>query len=304
MKSPLSAHLALLAMVVIWGVNFSVAKIALAHVTPLQFNVLRFPMAALLLFIVLKLRGQLRLPSRSELPRVLALGVLGNMIYQLCFIFGLDHTSAGNAALLLAGMPIITALLSAALGQERVPARTWVGVVCTFIGIVMIVSGSRRAPGQTHGTFIGDALMLGATIAWAGYTVGSRRLVDRHGPLLVTAWTLWIGAAGLVLVGLRDIARLDISALSVATWSAIVYAGVLSIGLGYMFWYYGLSRLGNTRTSTYSNLTPVVGVLGAWLFLGEAPMLAQIIGAAVIISGVTIAQSGSLPRVADVSPEV
>lgn len=304
MKTPMTAHVALLTMVVIWGVNFSVAKIALLHVTPLQFNVLRFPMAALLLFIVLKLRGELRLPTRAELPRVIGIGVLGNMVYQLCFIFGLDHTSASNAALLLAGTPIITALLSAALGHEHVPVRTWIGVVCTFLGIVLIVTGGRHGNGGNQDSLIGDLLMLGATLAWAGYTVGSRPLVDKHGPVLVTAWTLWIGAIGLVLLGLPDMMRLDVMALSKQTWAAIIYAGVLSIGLGYMFWYYGVSELGNTRTSTYGNLTPVVAVLGAWIVLGEAPLLAQLVGAAIIIGGVTIAQSGSLSPVPVVSPEV
>lgn len=304
MKSPLTAHMALLAMVVIWGVNFSVAKIALAHVSPLQFNVLRFPMAALLLFLVLKVRGELRLPSRAEWPRVLALGLLGNCLYQLCFIFGLDHTSASNAALLLAGTPIITALLSAALGQEHVPMRTWIGVLCTFAGIVLIVTGGTRAVTLGRSTLTGDVLMLGATITWAGYTVGSRPLVDRHGPILVAAWTLWIGAIALVLIGLPDIMRLDWNAMSLRTWSAIMYAGILSIGLGYMLWYYGVSKLGNTRTAAYSNLTPVVAMLGAWIFLSEAPLVSQVIGAAVIITGITIAQVGAVSPVPDVSPEV
>ena len=71
-----------------------------------------------------------------------------------------------------------------------------------------------------------------------------------------------------------------------------------------MLWYYGVSELGNTRTSTYSNLTPVVAVVGAWLFLGETPKVAQLIGAVVIISGVTIAQSGAMQRLPAVSPEI
>src|SRR5437868_14625745 len=106
------AHLALIGMVLIWGVNFTVAKIALAQIPPLAFNAVRFPMAALLLFVVLEARGQLYLPPRDELPRVIIVGLLGNMLYQMFFIMGLDRTTAGNAALLLAGTPIITALFS------------------------------------------------------------------------------------------------------------------------------------------------------------------------------------------------
>src|SRR6266545_7312964 len=100
MKTPWRAHLVLMAMVIIWGVNFSIAKYALERVPPLAFNALRFPLASLLLLAVLGLRGNVRLPGRADWSRVLIFGLLGNLLYQLCFIFGLDHTRAGTASLL------------------------------------------------------------------------------------------------------------------------------------------------------------------------------------------------------------
>jgi len=303
MKSPLRAHAALISMVIIWGVNFSISKIALSNISPLAFNALRFPLASLLLLAVLAAQQRIELPARGELPRVLAVGLLGNVLYQLCFIFGLDRTTAGNAALLLAGTPLVTALLSSLLGHEQVSARIWLGVSCTFAGIVMIVIGGARDP-AAHATVTGDLLMLGASITWAFYTVGSRPLVDRHGPVAVTAWTLWAGTAGLVVAGAPALAHLDWRAVHATTWAAIAYAGLLSIGLSYIFWYYGVSELGNTRTSSYSNVTPVVALIAAWLWLQEVPGLLQICGAAVIIGGVTIAQTRATARPADVSLEV
>jgi drug/metabolite transporter (DMT)-like permease len=72
----------------------------------------------------------------------------------------------------------------------------------------------------------------------------------------------------------------------------VVYAGVLSIGVAYIIWYHGVAQLGNTRTSTYSNVVPVVALLTAWLWLGQVPTAAQIAGTAVILTGVSVAQSG------------
>lgn len=289
-------------MVVIWGVNFSVAKIALATLSPLAFNALRFPLAATLLFAVLRSRGGLPLPERAEVPRVLMLGLLGNLLYQLFFIFGLDRTTAGNASLLLAGTPIITALLSAALGHEELRARVWLGVLGTFAGITMVVLGGARAVSAGSGTLVGDLLMLGASVTWSFYAVGSRSLIDRHGPLAVTAWTLWVGAVGIVTIGIPDLLELEWAAIPVEAWAATFYAGVLSIGLAYMIYYYGVSRIGNTRTASYSNIVPVIALVAAWLWLGEIPKLVQIIGATIIIGGVTIAQSEG--RAEAVSPEV
>jgi drug/metabolite transporter (DMT)-like permease len=287
----LRAHAALLFMVVIWAVNFSVTKVALEEVHPLAFNAVRFPMAAALLYIVLRSRGAIPLPTRAEVPRVLALGLLGNLLYQMFFIFGLDRTTAGNASLLLASTPIITALLSASFGHERVRPRVWIGVVATFAGILLIVLGGRAHVTTGEATIVGDLIMFGASIAWAFYTVGSRPLVERYGALPTTAWTLWIGSAGLMLAGVREVWRTNWSGVSGLTWAALVYAGVLSIGVAYIIWYYGVERLGNTRTSTYSNVVPVIAMLVAWLWLGEVPSGAQLIGTAVILGGVSIAQT-------------
>lgn len=277
-------------MVVIWGLNFTISKVALAQISPLAFNALRFPMAAALLALVLAQRGELHLPARHELPRVILVGLLGNALYQVFFILGLDHTSAGNAALLLAGTPIITALLSAALGHERLRWSTWIGVSFTFLGITLIVFGSGKG---MHGSLLGNLLMLGASITWACYTVGSRPLIDHYGSVRVTAWTLWIGTIGIVLCGIPDVLHIRWSGITPGTWAALLYAGVLSIGLAYMIWYYGVAQLGNTRTSIYSNITPIVAVIGAWIFMGEKPHALEIVGAAVIITGVTIAQGVS-----------
>jgi drug/metabolite transporter (DMT)-like permease len=287
----LRAHAALLFMVVIWAVNFSVSKIALGELHPLAFNALRFPLAAALLYVVLRSRGAVPMPTRAEVPRVLALGLLGNLMYQLFFIFGLDRTRAGNASLLLASTPIITALLSASLGHERVRPRVWLGVIATFGGILLVVLGGHAQLDAGEASIAGDLFMFAASIAWAFYTVGSRPLVDKYGPLPITAWTLWIGTAGLVIAGVRETLRTNWEKVSVLTWGAVAYAGVLSIGVAYIIWYYGVQRLGNTRTSTYSNVVPVVAMAVAWMWLGEVPTAAQLFGTAIILGGVSVAQT-------------
>lgn len=283
------AHAALLLMVIIWGVNFPIAKSALAELTPLAFNALRFPLAALVVLLALSRGGGLRWPAREHRWRVLGLGILGNVFYQQFFIFGLSLTRAGTASVLLAGTPIITAVLSAAVGHERVHARTWLGVIATVAGIALVVfSGDGAAEGGA--SLLGDLLMVGASFSWAIYTVGSRSLIERYGSVQFTAWTLWTGAVGLCLIGLPDVLRTDLGSVSAGAWMGVVYAGALSIGLAYMIWYHGVRQIGNTRTATYSNLVPVVALAAAWLQLGEVPRPGQVMGAAVIIGGITLAQ--------------
>ncbi|HEX7050602.1 MAG TPA: DMT family transporter [Longimicrobiales bacterium] len=285
------ADLGLLVMSGIWAINFSVIKVALADLSPLAFNALRFPLASLMVFLVLRRRGPVPLPRRADLPAIVTLGIIGNVIYQLFFIFGIDRTLAGNAALLLAGSPILTTVFASAIGQERVRPRVWAGVVGTFGGMALVVAGGS---GVALGidTLAGDLIMVAASVAWSTYTVGSKRPIDRYGAVPVTAWTLWIGTPFLFLLGAPDLLALDWAAVRPAAWASIAYAGLFGIGLAYLLWYSGVRHVGNTRTAVYSNVVPVLALLVAWAWLGEVPSAPQIAGAAIIIGGVMLARTG------------
>lgn len=283
-------NIGLLTMVLVWGLNFSVVKAALAHLPPLGFNALRFPLASLTVWLVLRRRGPIPLPAREDLRRVIVLGLVGNVVYQVAFIVGLDRTRAGNASLLLAASPILTALLSAALGHERVRPRVWGGVLSTLAGMALVVLGGHEGVSIGLDTLAGDLILVGAALAWSIYTVGSQPLIQRYGPVAVTAWTLWIGSAGVVLLGIPDLVGLDWGGVPRASWAAVAFAGIFGIALAYLLWYQGVRYIGNTRTAIYSNLVPVLAILIAWLWLGEVPGVLQMVGAAVIIGGVMAAQ--------------
>jgi drug/metabolite transporter (DMT)-like permease len=285
-------NLGLLGVALIWGANFSIVKEALQELTPLSLNALRFPLASALLVVILWKRGRLHLPERRDVLPVLGLGVLGNVIYQLLFIFGLDRTRAGNASLLLATVPAWTILLSYFLGHERPSPLVWAGVAGTLTGMVLVVSGGSGIE-LGGASLAGDVLMIGAAIGWSLYTVGSRNLIQRYGPIRVTAWTLWVGTLGLVLVGLPSVVTTDFAQLSPLAWVAVVYAGFISLSVAYLLWYRGVQRIGSARTAVYSNLVPVVALIVAWLWLGERPALLQVAGAAVILGGISIARLGT-----------
>lgn len=286
------ARIALLCMVAIWALNFPIAKDALSSLTPLAFNGLRFPLAAAVVLAAARARGQLTRPDRRDVWKLLAFGLLGNLVYQLFFIYGLALSRAGTASLLLAGTPIITVLFTVAVGHEEVPRRVWLGATATFLGIGLVVFAGRVGiGGPTRDSLTGNLLMICATFSWATYTVGSRSLVQRYGSMQATAWMLSTGAVAVFALALPDLIALDYSRIVAKTWLAVVYAGALSIGLAYLCWHYGVRQIGNTRTAVYSNLVPVLALGAAWILLGEVPTAGQLAGATVIIGGVTLAQS-------------
>lgn len=285
-----SADLGLVLLALIWGLNFSVMKSLLTELDPLAVNALRFPLAAGALWLALPKGGVRMLPDRQDVPRIVALGLLGNVVYQMCFIFGIDGTLAGNASLLLSTTPVWTVLLSAAAGHERPSGRVLAGVGATLVGMTLVVLGRGDALALASTTLRGDLLMIVASMLWSAYTVGGRAPIARYGALRMTAWTLWIGTPILVVIGAPALAATELRGIGPGVWLGLAYAGFLSIGLAYLLWYRGVQRLGNNRTAVYSNLVPVAALLTAWLWLGEVPSPLQLVGAGVILAGLTAAR--------------
>ena len=284
--SPL-VDLGLLAVAVIWGLNFTVVKAALAEIEPLAFNALRFPCAAVAVWIMLRAGGRRLLPERKDWSIVLLLGIVGHVFFQMGFIFGLDWTLTGNAALLLSTSPVWVLVLSAAMGRERFNPAIAGGVLATLAGMVVLVTGGPEEVGTGR---IGDLFVLGAAFSWGVYTVVGRRMVRRRGALQTTAWTLWAGLPFIVLAGAPDLVRMDWGAVSLQAWLGVVYAGVFAIGIAYLLWYRGVRLIGQNRTSVYQNLVPVFALVSAWLWLSETPTAQQLIGAGIILSGVVVAR--------------
>jgi len=285
-----SADVGLLLMAAIWGINFPVINAALTEIPPLAFNALRLPLARLTVYLILRVRGGISWPERADLPRVIALGILGNVVYQGFFIFGMDATLAGNASILLATIPIWTLALSTFRRHEDPGGLVWAGILATLVGMVMVVLGGRLSLGFHAGTLRGDLLIVGAAMTWSIYAVGSRRLVTKYGPLPVTAWTLWVGTAGLVLWGIPSLVEAPLAQASPFAWMGVVFAGVLAIGLAYVLWNRGVRRIGSSRTAAYQNLVPLVALLVAWMWLGEVPTPLQVGGAFVVLAGVSVAR--------------
>ncbi len=115
--------------------------------------------------------------------------------------------------------------------------------------------------------------------------------MDRYGSITATAWTMGIGAVPLVLIGLPGVARMDLAAVPLAGWGAIVYSSLFALVLAFLFWCRGVEKLGSTRTATYSNFQPVIVLLIAWPLLHETPTLWQILGAGGIFSGIYLTRT-------------
>lgn len=280
----------LFVVAIIWALNFSVVKYSLAEIDPLSFNGLRFIFAAAIIWIVLFYRRQLfSIPKKDWLP-LIGMGLLGNLIYQGLFIIGIDYTYAANAAVMLGTIPIWVALISHCFNLEQMNIFKTLGVIAAFAGIIFIIGGGNDPFSFGSDTFLGDIIIIGAAIVWGGYTILSKSFLTRYTPIQFSAIMATIGAIVLFLIGLPSIIQLKWSQISAAAYGGVVYSGLLSIGVAYLIWNYGLQTVGAVHTATYQNLVPVMGLFFGIILLNEQLTFLQYTGSALVIAGIVLAR--------------
>ncbi len=156
-------------MVIIWGANFSVVKVAMRDFPELAFNALRLVIGSSIFGVAIwwtrrRLDAVTPRLTRADWLRLIALGVIGHFAYQLFFLGGVKRTSVGNGSLIIGSSPVVIALLSSLAGHERVTPLRWLGVLLALGGLYLVVG---HRVDWSRESLVGDALMVGSLLCWA-----------------------------------------------------------------------------------------------------------------------------------------
>lgn len=287
----------MLLAILFWGGNFTASKLAFPYLPPLAFTAIRFTLGSAVLWLLVRRR-----PGGRDLPAgagwaVLLLGLVGNTLYQLCFITGLARTTAVNTSLILSAMPTVVTVCAGLLGHEAVTLRQRWALGLATAGVIGIIAAKGLA--ASPGDWLGDALILGAVGCWTGYTLGLRRLRGMSA-LSITMWTMLAGTPGLVLAGMPGLLTVPWAEVTAVAWAGLLYSTLLSLVAAYILWNRGVQHLGPSRAALYSCLTPLIATGIAMLVLGERPTPVHLLGGALILGGVLL---GQWPRQVSPAPE-
>jgi len=283
--------LSLIAMALIWGVNFSVAKFGTTVFSPLAFNGLRVVLAAAVLGGIATVASSHRRPAAADIRRLVALGLLGHGVYQVCFIEGLSRTPSATTALIFAASPAFIAIFGRIMGTERVSRRGWAGIGLQLAGMTAVVGVAAFQRSAGSGTLLGVGLVLAACLCWALFTVLLKPYTERIDGLQISAWTLLGGVLVLGVLAAPSLVATPWASIPPRAWGAVAYSGLGALVIAYLFWYRGVRILGPTRTAMFSNLQPIVALAVAYFVLAEAPSAWQLGGAAAIMSGLLVSKS-------------
>jgi drug/metabolite transporter (DMT)-like permease len=279
-----------LLVVVVWGANFTVQKALFDVLPPAAFLFARYllmPLCAALLLMHSNGWRWLRLPRRDAL-QLAWLGILAHTLHVSMVTFGIHWSTAFSSALIMACAPVFTLLILHHSGTERLRRPQVLGVVLACGGVLMFLSD--KLLGRQWAATGGDLMMLFAASLFSYYTVMTKPLIQRHGGVAVMAYATVAGSPLLVLLGLPTAWNAPWDEMRTFHWFLLLWAAFVSAFLGWLVWGWVNAHRGVGRTAPLQYLMPLVAGVVAWLATGERFTAAKIIGAAVTLGGVALAQ--------------
>lgn len=277
-------------VVVIWSSYPALVKVALRDMPPFTLGALRCALATAMLAVLVGRRSGAGEPpiTRSDLPGLAVLGIVGITMSTGTFYLAVHLTTASNAVILTATTPVFVALGSHLFLGERLRALQWSGVACSALGVLLTVTRGEvrllEAPPRA-----GDGIALAGQVAWATYTLYGKRVLARLSPRAATAAAYLIGTAVLIpLAVLASPAFPPARWTSLPAWGVVVFQGTLGT-FSHVWYYHGVQAVGPAVTAVFMNLQPLVGVALATAILGERVTLSQGLGCAAILLGVWLA---------------
>ena len=266
------------------------SRFALPETDPISLAFMRYTIGVLSLlpFVLAAPRPKFR--ARDLLPMAV-LGIIQFAILILLLNVGLMTIPAGRAALVFSAFPLLTMLLGAALGRERMTARKTIGVVLTMLG-VGIALGDKIFGGTADTGLTGELLVLGAALCGAVCSVLYRPYLQRYPALPVAGFAMFASVAFLAVLGLGLGGLTNPLTMTPRAQAAVVFIG-LSSGLAYFILLWAYARVTPTRATTFQALAPLTATALGVAFLGEMVAWNFLAGLTCVAAGLVIALSGA-----------
>ena len=282
-------------LVSLWCGNFIALKVCLRVMPPLGVTAFRVSGAAIILiFIYLFSRyrqGFHRLRKQDYLF-FFKLALTGLLLNQTLFVLGLSYSTVAHSALIVTFGPLFTLIFAWLRGQENLTPRKILGMLFSILGIVLL-NFNKNFTLQTQ-NLLGDSFTLAGSMAFAYFTVLSKKVASLYGSVPSTCFTYFAGACLLLPIGLPFMLRMKWLNLTWGSYLAFFYVAALSSVLAQLIFYYALRRMPASRLASLTYLQPVVTTISSVVVLSEKLSINFIIGGSVVLTGIVLTQrSGS-----------
>ena len=270
------------------GTVAAATRFVIADTDPLTLGALRFGGAFLVLLpVVLVLRHPW--PKGRDWIAVALLGGVYFCVYQVLYNVAFVYTTAAHGSMIGSTLALMTMLVAALFGVERLTGRKTTGVLVATGGVaVALAAGLVHAP---EGAWRGDLVMLAGIFCWACYNIGSRPFIGRSSPLTFLIGGMGVGAAALLTIALWRGGLGTVVALGPRQWIAIGYTALVATPVALWLWIFALNRASPTRVASTMAMHPVSASIMAAVIIGEPVGLNLAVGVIAVFAGIWIAAS-------------
>ncbi|WP_083517991.1 DMT family transporter [Desulfomicrobium orale] len=286
-KSSIAPFMALLTAMMLWGSSFVAFKYVVMVFDPVVVVFARMVLASSLLLLVLRW-WRPRVIHLKDIPVMLFMALCEPCLYFILEGQALTLTTASQAGMVAATLPVLVALCSVFFLGERLEGKVWAGLFLALAGVVWVslcASATETAPRPVLGNF----LELLAMMCAAGYTISMKKLCGSYSPCFLTAVQFLVGTVFFFPLLFLPGTELPRNLTPGPVW-AVVYLGTcVSVG-AYGLYNFGISRLPAWQASAFINLVPVFSILLGWAWLDERLSLLQLLGACAVFGGVLMSQ--------------
>ena len=273
--------------VIVWGASFVATKIALQEVSPVTVVWLRFAMGVLILGGMVWVRKQLKLSKKEDLLYFGLLGFLGIAFHQWLQSTGLVTASPVSTSWIVASTPIFMALIGWLILKEKLTWFQIFGISLSTFGVLLVITEGEFS-GFFSGQFCttGDFLILVSALNWAIFSTLSRKGLQKYPAASMMFYVMSFGWLFSSILFISSGDSYQVQLISLNGWIAVSFLGIFCSGIAYIFWYDALQTLPVAQTGAFLYIEPVITVIVAGIFLGEAMVLTGLIGGVIILSGV------------------
>jgi drug/metabolite transporter (DMT)-like permease len=269
------------------GSGIVATRFVIDQTTPVALAFLRYLVGCLCLLPPVLLVARVRIARRDLLPvALLGIGQFGILIVLLNF--GLQHIPSARAALLFSTFPLLTLLLAACIGLERLTGAKVLGVVMTIAGVALALEVKLDETGVGSFRWLGELAVLASALCGAVCSVLYRPYLQKYPALPVSAVAMLASVIFLGVLAATEGFFATLPRFTTGGWLAVLFIGVSS-GIGYYLWLWALARVSPTRVTVFLALSPVTAaVLGA-MMLSEPVSAGLVLGIGCIAAGLMLA---------------
>ncbi len=276
----------------LWGTGFYFGKIALTQMSVAHMVLYRFLFACVALLPLVW-----RHPARfgaSEWRVLILASFLGVPVQFLVQFYGLSLTTVSHASMMVGTMPVLLAVAASLFAHERLDVMGWMALGASTLGVGLIALGGTPAISDGRGPSVaGDLLVVLSLVIALGWILLNKRLLEKHPPVVVTAYGLLSGAAMLAVVVLTTRGAPPVYSVSGRAWMALAASGVLCTACTTLLWNWGIQRVPASRAGVFLNLEPAVGsILGIQLLGDRLGPFAWIGGGLIVAAAATLTTRG------------